>query len=433
MQQISSLSSDSPTASSDSPLFNTLDALLVLRAFACLMVVVIHCEPPRNAMQFQGLDLSWLVFSHGMVAVWIFFCLSGYLMGKAFYSGRYRLSWQGALNFWRNRALRILPLYSFIVLLVSILVYPEILKIENLGTLLRICTFTYQPYLSPQPLSFNGAVWSISTEVQFYLIVPFMYAIFRHCTLNRRTVCFAIVTVTLVIFSLKLLIWLALKKQLTASMYYAYKYWYTPLATNLDLFLIGFLMNPLMRAVDQPVMQGCSGKIFKLTAFKNLKLRPTYRITAVALLILFYLFTAYHLYHQELWSIAPSRASQGFRTTTTIFILQPVTALVTAYFIFAFESNTPAVPVQKLSLDCVIANPCRILEIFGHLSYGVYLWHIPIITKIAPIFTASVPIEAFYLRLQATLFLSLILATVTYYVIEIPAARWKIYRYPDPK
>lgn len=56
---------------------NCLDALLFLRGFACLMVLIIHCNPPRNAIFYKGYDLSWLTFSSGFVGVWIFFCLSG--------------------------------------------------------------------------------------------------------------------------------------------------------------------------------------------------------------------------------------------------------------------------------------------------------------------------------------------------------------------
>ncbi|MGB3655227.1 MAG: acyltransferase family protein, partial [Rivularia sp. (in: cyanobacteria)] len=65
---------------------NRLDALLALRGFACLMVVTIHCAPPRKSIIYDGFDLSWLMFSHGAIAVWIFFVLSGYLMGKVFYT-----------------------------------------------------------------------------------------------------------------------------------------------------------------------------------------------------------------------------------------------------------------------------------------------------------------------------------------------------------
>lgn len=406
---------------------NFIDALLVLRAFACLMVVVLHSGPPRNSILFHGIDLSWLVFSHGAVAVWIFFCLSGYLMGKAFYSGRYLLNWQGVFNFWRNRALRILPLYGFTVLLLSVLVYPEILKLENWGILLRIFTFTYQHYLSPQSFNFNIVVWSLSTEVQFYLFVPFVYAILDRYCLKRRHVWLTIAFVLLTVFSFRLAIWTVFHQEITDKSEYTVRYLNAPLVTNLDVFLIGFLMNPLLRRSQQPTKKHNTNSI-NLTYLKFLTPR-FYKLLAISLIILLYLFTAHHFYYQEL-ALIPERATKGLRTTTTFFILQPLTALVTAYFIFAFEGNAPSTPLPKLSPDAILQNPYRCLEIFGHLSYGVYLWHLPIIQKITPIFTSAVPIEAFYLRLKATLILSLILATVTYYTVELPASRWKLYRQP---
>ena len=116
---------------------NRLDALLALRGFACLMVVISHCTPPRASIIYRQFDFSWLIFSSGMVAVWIFFCLSGYLMGKAFYTQRYTADVPGVIDFWRNRGIRIFPLYYFAVLIVSLFVNPEVLKMENWGYLLR--------------------------------------------------------------------------------------------------------------------------------------------------------------------------------------------------------------------------------------------------------------------------------------------------------
>jgi hypothetical protein len=45
------------------PTYNQLDALLVLRGFACLMVVILHSSPPRNAIFLQNYDLSWLLLA----------------------------------------------------------------------------------------------------------------------------------------------------------------------------------------------------------------------------------------------------------------------------------------------------------------------------------------------------------------------------------
>ena len=391
---------------------NRLDALHALRGFACLMVVTIHCAPPRKSIIYDDIDLSWLMFSHGAIAVWILFVLSGYLMGKVFYTKRYTADIAGVIKFWCNRALRICPLYYFAVLILSIFVYPEILKFSNWGYLLRICTFTYHPYISFDAVKFNDVFWSLSTEVQFYLIVPFVYSLIQnYFKLNNQKKVF-ILGLSIIIFSsiIRSLLWISFHQEITQQMGYAFKYWYTPLIVNLDLFFCGFLLNPLIQNYK-----------FNWNQKKSL----FSKILAVILIILLYLFTAHHLYHQELWNL-PNR-NGGWRTLTTILVLQPLTAIITAFFIFAFEKDAyyEFTKNEKLSFNTILKNPFRILEIIGNLSYGIYIWHMPIITRTYEVFNAEIPIEAFYIRLTATLILSALLSTVTYYLIELPFARWK--------
>ena len=391
---------------------NRLDALLALRGFACLMVVIIHCAPPRKSIIYDNFDLSWLMFSHGAIAVWILFVLSGYLMGKVFYTKRYTADIAGVIKFWRNRALRICPLYYFAVLILSIFVYPEILKFSSWGYLLRICTFTYHPYISFDAVKFNDVFWSLSTEVQFYLIVPFVYSLIQNCLNLKSHKKVFIAGLSIIILSLifRSLMWISFHQEITQDMGYAFKYWYTPLIVNLDLFLCGFLLNPLIQN-------------YKL----NWNHRKSFfsKLIAVILIILLYLFTAHHLYHQELWNL-PNR-SGGWRTLTTILILQPLTAIITCFFIFAFEKDAyhEFTKNEKLSFNTILKNPLRILEIIGNLSYGIYIWHMPIITRTYEIFNASIPIEAFYIRLTATIILSTLLSTVTYYLVEVPFAKLK--------
>ncbi len=405
---------------------NRLDALLALRGLACLMVVTIHCDPPRNSIIYQGYDLSWLIFSHGAVAVWIFFCLSGYLMGKAFYTERYTPDVPGVINFWRNRALRIFPLYYFAVLILSIFVYPDVLRMENWGYLIRVCTFTYHPHITFKDIAFNQVFWSLSTEIQFYLFVPFIFNFLRDRLVNQKRVILASVFIIFITIVCKCVFWLSLRNQITEQMEYAFKYWYTPLINSLDLFLCGFIVNIFIK-YQKPKLEE-SGII--TNSYKNTILpTSTTKHLAVILLILLYLFTAHHLYNQELWGL-PNRPG-GWRTSTTIFILQPLTAIIVSFFIFSFESDAghDFTRNEKLSFACILRNPLRILEVLGNLSYGVYIWHMPIISKIIPIFTSNIPIEAFYTRLTATLFLSTTLAVVTYYLVELSAAKWKIYRH----
>ena len=403
--------------------YNRLDALLALRGLACLMVVVIHCGPPRNAIIYQEYDLSWLIFSHGAIAVWIFFCLSGYLMGKAFYTERYTPDVPGVINFWRNRAIRIFPLYYFAVLILSIFVYPDVLKIENWGYLIRVCTFTYHPHINFQHVAFNEVFWSLSTEIQFYIFVPFIFNFIRHRLVSQKQVILASLLIIFVTLLWKCIFWLSFRNQITEQMEYAFKYWYTPLINSIDLFLCGFLVNTFIkyqkpRLEESEIITNCKSTILP---------KSTTKYFAVILLILLYLFTAHHLYNQELWGL-PSRPG-GWRTSTTIFILEPLTAIIVSFFIFTFELDAyhNFTRNEKLSFACILRNPLRILEVLGNLSYGVYIWHMPIISKILPIFTSKVPIEAFYTRLTATLVLSTTLAVVTYYLVELSTARWKIY------
>ena len=390
---------------------NRLDALLALRGFACLMVVTIHCAPPRKSIIYGNVDLSWMMFSHGAIAVWIFFVLSGYLMGKVFYTKRYSADIAGVIKFLRNRALRIFPLYYFAVLILSIFVYPEILKFSNWGYLLRICTFTYHPYISFDVVKFNDVFWSLSTEVQFYLIVPFVYSLIQNRLNNQKKVFIAAFLIISATFIIRGLLWISFQTQITQEMGYAFKYWYTPLIVNLDLFLCGFLLNRLIQNRKPNLNQTKS--LFT-------------KIIAVTLIILLYLFSAHHLYSQELWNL-PNR-SGGWRTLTTILILQPLTAIITSGFIFAFEKDVyyEFTKHEKLSFSTILKNPVRIFEIVGNLSYGIYIWHMPIITRTYDVFNAEIPIEAFYIRLTATIVLSTVLATVTYYLVELPFSRWKV-------
>lgn len=244
----------------------------------------------------------------------------------------------------------------------------------------------------------------------------FCYVLLKSHLYSRRRVVFAAVEIIVAVFAIKLVFIFSIAKMIKTDLIYGIKYWYSPLLTNLDIFLVGFLVNPLLQLKSKPLKF------------------PFQKQLAVLLIALLYFYTAYHLHSQELHGMPVG----GICTSTTLFILQRLTAWVTAFFIYAFESSDDSykasIKNRQLSFSAILENPWRSLEIFGNLSYGIYIWHIPLIAKAIPqIAISTLPIEAFYSRvvgavMLSTLMLFTLLATVTYYLVELPAVQWKRYR-----
>lgn len=395
-----------PQVSPPARSLNRVDALLTLRGFACLMVVIIHCQPPREVLIWLGYDWSWLLFSAGGSAVGMFFCLSGYLMGKAFYTRRYACTVGGTLQFWANRALRILPLYYGVVLIQAVWAYPAIWQAENRGLLVKVLTFS----LNEMSVRFNPVLWSLSTEVQFYLLVPFFYLVVRRWIHRPRQAIATMVGLSAAVFGIKYAIWLSLGGQLSSQQYI--QYIYTPLLTNLDLFLAGFLLNWVIPQWSQVGWLGGHDP-------SQLAMRRGLKVGAIALVMGLYLLTAYDLYYSEQFLAAPLRWA----------VVPFLTGLTVCGFIVAFELGDPYHQRNPpLTLANMRRNPWRSLEMLGVLSYGIYLWHLPIRRQIVDWVATDVPLESFARRLVVTLGLSILVSAVTYWWIERPAARLKVHR-----
>ncbi|HEY9810107.1 MAG TPA: acyltransferase [Halomicronema sp.] len=393
---------------------NRLDALVTLRGFACVMVLVAHCSAPREALFLGNLDLSWLFFSAGGVAVRIFFCLSGYLMGKLFYTQKYTLNKTGILKFFRNRALRVFPLYYFAVIVLSLFVYPQILQSENWQYLFRLLTFTYNQTL---PIVFNGALWSLSTEVQFYLCVPLIFAVFKNCFFQAKSVLKLSLFLLVISMLVRYFGWQEIVGRVPSFNQQLGEFaenYYTPLIMNLDSFICGFLLNPLI--LSKPILPSFSLVIGKKQIIFNCIywVKIARKGGAFILIIGLYLITAFVKYYNQpiLLIIAPA-----------------VSSIITCGFILIFELGeeyNQTSKNEKLTWKACQRNPIRLVEIFGVLSYGMYVWHLPLIVAFTPILTSVNPLEAYFKRLFATIISSMAIATLTYFCVEVPAGRFKL-------
>ena len=106
------------------------------------------------------------------VGVWIFFVLSGYLMGKGFFGGRYALDRKGIFQFYGNRILRIAPIYWSAILIVAAIQARGVFQPDNLPGFVSSLLFFQSIDL---PFVVIGALWSVQTEMGFYLAAPYLF------------------------------------------------------------------------------------------------------------------------------------------------------------------------------------------------------------------------------------------------------------------
>lgn len=166
-----------------------LQALTSLRFFFAFMVFLCHLTYFRDSGIPAIHDLLENYLRYGYLGVNFFFMLSGFVMAFTYASaiGDKQFSRK---NFLVKRAIRIVPLHYFTLLLITPVVVKSVLDdggftahhtfqfLVKLGAHLTM-TQSFIPAI-PYYFSFNAPAWSISDEMFFYVLFPAIVAfIFR--------------------------------------------------------------------------------------------------------------------------------------------------------------------------------------------------------------------------------------------------------------
>ncbi len=432
------------------------DPLLALRGVACLLIVVSHCRSQMGSVFLGTLDISWLFINRGAPFVWVFFCLSGYLVGKVFYCHRYRFNRSGVVRFWYNRALRIAPLYYFVVL-VTLPIYPHLLTAQYRETLIRLLTFTYHPYATAEVAFYNAPLWAVSTEVSFYLVAPFIYFVASRWLNSRRRLLMTYLSIFLGVFLWKAIAFHTYGESINHIQLY-YQHIYAPLWSNLDVFLCGFLVNPLILMRQRQPQDAATSHLFSVVEspcalagfsqgaasqttqpnvsrkgdwgmpFLAPRQQPWSKGLGAAIALGYLGLSAYYFFIEAALPVMLS-------TTVKLFVLPPLSAIATAYFIFICESEHYHQP-QPAPLEGwanIIKHPRHyLIARLGVLSYGIYVWHFPVMLWLSQgVGIEPEAPEAFLQRLTGTLVFSILIASVTHTLVERPSARYR--RFLTPK
>lgn len=147
-----------------------LQHIYITRFLAALLVVVYHFGSMISP--FQSGILKTIV-QFGDEAVTYFFILSGFIMVIAYYPGKGREKKFDKKTYWLNRFARIYPVYILALLGVALYYWTVDNSIFNsFVQRLPIEIVLLQSWIGKVSLNFPG--WSLSVELLFYLLFPFL-------------------------------------------------------------------------------------------------------------------------------------------------------------------------------------------------------------------------------------------------------------------
>lgn len=363
------------------PRFPLLDGL---RAIAALSVVALHSA--AAVAYFQGWAGAYL--RQLASGVTVFFLLSGFLLYRPFVHAR--VSGRDPIrirDYTRRRLLRIVPAYW--LALTALALWPGLPGRPLHG--LRYYLFL-QDFHRATLFNGLGTAWSLGTEVTFYLALPFYAAV-----LNRRY--FFRTTKRLVAFELLALTALSIGslafRAATAGSHPNLGY---TLAGTFDWFALGMALAVISVATHGrrtglgSVVEviGRHPTACWLAAFGSLTVTAAYWERTR---------------RYDAYSGGPLHYLWGL---TALLLLLPA----------VFGHDGKGLPRQLLR-----AKPIAWL---GLISYGIYLWHLPLIPKVARAagisgHTASSAVAVFVLAAAVTI----ACAAASYYLVERPILRYK--------
>lgn len=370
---------------------NQRNALIILRGLACLMVVGWHVEMPRHYLHLAGNNLSWITFASGMAAIYIFLFLSGYLTGKNFFNGRYNFSLAGIVRYYRDKFIKIIPLYLFSIIISHLFVYPDILK-HNRDVLLRLLTFSANDFYDLK--GFNTPLWMISMQMQLYLVAPFLYYFSERLVSKKRIVRWFILP-GLIVFGMIV--------RFVVFMYYPANRFdvssyvrtiYTPFYTNLDVFLSGICLSILIGKSTFPKA------IFNNKKIINLFLLTLIFLTGGKMTIFFF--------------------SDYLFSRPTVLLLPAIITILTGMLIFISEAdifNSSFVSYRQKRKSLISFN---LFETAGLYSYGIYIWHKPVIDLFNLSYKFQERPEIAIIKFVIVVAITFLCAFISYLLIERP-------------
>ena len=412
--------------------FNYVPALDGLRAVAVLGVLLYHGGAPLVTGGFLGVD--------------VFFVLSGFLITSLLLG-----EWTERMTiklgqFWARRARRLLP--ALLVMLVGVALYAKVfaqpgefanLRLDSLSTLFYVANWHFiiggNDYFTlnapPSPLQH---MWTLSIEEQFYfvwpLVVLFLLRVGRRLRPARRL---WPVLAAAVVGAIASAIDMRLSYQGGASVMRLYEGTDTrsqdvlvgaALAAGMAIWVQRrkppAVVDPRSRRAQITRVHPSAGTVGTAAPPGHRRDRPRQRALGIKPIAAWEIirpraravlqvvgWTALALGAYGLWRLTGPR---GFLFEGGYFLF----ALGVAMVIFC------VVTAQAASLSRALGN--RVFRFVGMISYGTYLWHVPLFALLSSLRLHLYGYPLLVVRIAATL----VVATGSYYLVEEPVRKGRL-------
>jgi peptidoglycan/LPS O-acetylase OafA/YrhL len=362
-----------------------------LRGVAAMTVVVYHCWAlSTDAIPGpQDRIPMWRVVSGlGLWGVLLFFMLSGYLLADTFWrSERANLRVYAIRRFFR-----IAPAYYVNVAILFLFFATPALTFSDLGRRQVLANLTFTQKLFPETassLNVNGALWTLTIEMMLYLALPLMALMVKRLPW--------LATLLFIAIGLGWQALIAYHGDGLRDLFYGGDAQRRPAQESLFLaqqfpgamgvFALGIMARWL-------VVHGTLDRVYRLL--------PT-RLGVSSFLLL--MLPSIALLH---WSGEGTDFHNGLTFTGYYFLLMLV--LLPALLLAARPAQFSPSPLRS------------VVSWLGERSYSIYLWHFPIILAVYQMgpFEAPQPTGGYAWRLPFVLVITLVVATVSYRLVERP-------------
>lgn len=360
-----------------------VDSLTGLRGFAALAVVAVHASGRT--------DFDWFgIHGYGPVSL---FVLSGFLLYRPWSRWALRLGAKPDVRtFARRRLLRIFPAYLVVMLAIAVLLPAS--QPNGLDGWVRAFTLTGTSASDGLRPGFEQT-WSLGTELSWYVLLPVLGLVAG--LVARRYEGRKAFYSTVVVLALSVPVtvaWRVWTEIEDLGKEFTYSFW-----------LPGFLICFAGGALVAHFLEGEQAGLVDLTRIRRWFAR-SWMLLVVAVVVMVVCNSAL--------GGPTAYVPATFSERQVRFVCSTVLALL---LLLAAVLSRPRAPFERLMAS-------RFLTAMGRWSYGMYLWHLPVIVLLEDEFVFRTGVGGFFVWMACIFAVSIPLGAATFAWVEEPAIAW---------